>query len=460
MFFINDDFFDQAYLETQHQAFNALNLSSGSRIAVCLEDTALWLALCLYLKSIDASVMPIHPAMPKDAALRMAQKAGCSRLFYHGLETENICTIDTESNTINNFTSSINEVNNIKRDSGVLIQMSSGTTGEPKCIDRSWHSIDREIESYLSVFTQPNDMTPLIACPVTHSYGLICGVLVALARKKMARGLTPKVITNINPKYLVKSIQGAQKPLLYTSPTMLQGVLRLLPKEQTLHAAMSSGTILPKHTFDQFAPRIEHFFQQYGCSEAGCIAINQNMTSAIEVGTPLPHLTVTAGTNSDHPDEVVVTTESGQIIHTQDLGYLTTDSNGDAMLSFVSRLDDTIIVAGLNVYPQEVEDLILSHPDITDAVVFKVEDRFAGQRVGLQFSAAQPLDQAELRAWCQTHLATFQIPQYFDQVTEIERLANGKVNRKQISLAFQHALEEKAKQRQAAPSQHKTTASA
>ncbi len=445
MFFVNDDYFDQDYLAQQQPTFEQLTLSSESRIAVCLEDTALWLALCLYLKSINASVMPIHPAMPKDAALRMARKAGCSQLFYHGLETENTCTIDTESDTINTSNSPINEVNNITRESGVLIQMSSGTTGEPKCIDRSWASIDREIESYLSVFTLPNEMTPLIACPVSHSYGLICGVLVALAR-----GKTPKVITNINPKYLVKSILAADRPLLYTSPTMLQGVLRLLPKDHTLHAAMSSGTILPKPTFEQFAPRIEHFFQQYGCSEAGCIAINQQMTSAIEVGTPLPHLSISAGTSADAPDEVVVTTESGQVIHTNDLGYLTTNDQGQTMLSFVSRQDDTIIVAGLNVYPQEVEDLILSHPDITDAVVFKVEDRFAGQRVGLQFSAAQPLDHAELRSWCQSHLASFQMPHYFNQVEQIERLANGKVNRKQIARAFQQAMEERAHQRKAA----------
>ncbi|GLQ32864.1 AMP-binding protein [Litoribrevibacter albus] len=447
MFFVNDDYFDQGYLAQQQSTFEQLTLSSESRIAVCLEDTALWLALCFYLKSIQASVMPIHPAMPKEAALRMAQKAGCSRLFYHGLETEHTCTIDTESNTINNFTNSINEVNNIKRDSGVLIQMSSGTTGEPKCIDRSWQSIDREIESYLSVFTLPNQMTPLIACPVSHSYGLICGVLVALARKKMARGQTPRVITNINPKYLVKTIQGADKPLLYTSPTMLQGVLRLLPKEQKLHAAMSSGTILPKHTFDQFSPRIEHFFQQYGCSEAGCITINQNMTSAIDVGTPLPHLSVTAGNSADAPDEVVVTTDAGQVIHTNDLGYLNVDAQGQAMLSFVSRLDDTIIVAGLNVYPQEVEDLILSHPHITDAVVFKVEDKYAGQRVGLQFTAQQHIEPSELRAWCQANLASFQIPQYFDQVEQIERLANGKVNRKQIAQTFQETQTKNARAR-------------
>jgi acyl carrier protein len=365
----------------------------------------------------------------------MAQKAGCDALFYHQLEAP--ISIESRSASKQGISSEPQNVSyetfreRTQQPMGVLIQMSSGTTGEPKCIDRSWQSIEREIESYLSVFTLPNTMSPIIACPVTHSYGLICGVFVAFAR-----GKTPRVITNINPKYLVNTLQATEKPLLYTSPTMLKGVLRLLPEDQKLHAAMSSGTILPKHTFDEFAPRIEHFFQQYGCSEAGCISINQNMTSAIEVGVPLPHLTLIAGANVGEPAEVVVTTETGQQIHTNDLGYLAPTDDGEAMLSFVSRLDDTIIVAGLNVYPQEVEDLILAHSQVEDAVVFKVEDDYAGQRVGLQFCASETLDTTELRRWCQSHLAHFQVPYHYQQVTHIERLANGKVNRKQIAKAF------------------------
>ena len=427
MFYINDDFYDQAYAASQYKTFSSLGLTSESRIAVSLEDSAQWLTLCLYLKAIGASVMPLHPSLPKDSALKLAKNAGCEKLFYQSLDqVEDISLSDVSPS-------------NQTPQTGVLIQMSSGTTGDPKVIDRSWTSIDIEIESYLSVFTLPNTMTPLVACPVTHSYGLICGVLVALAR-----GKTPKVITNINPKYLVNCILATEKPLLYTSPTMLKGVLRLLPEGQKLHGAMSSGTILPKHTFEEFAPHIEHFFQQYGCSEAGCISINQNMTSAIEVGTPLPHLKLIAGSNSDNPAEVVVTTETGQQVHTNDLGYLTKEEGGQAkdeqtMLSFVSRLDDTIIVAGLNVYPQEVEDLILANPNLQDAVVFKLEDEYAGQRVGLQFTADQPINLTELRSWCQQHLAHFQVPYYLEQTDQIERLPNGKVNRKQIARNCQFA---------------------
>jgi fatty-acyl-CoA synthase len=429
MFYINDDFYTNDYLQQTHGEFERLDvLNHGNRLAVCLEDSAQWLSLCLYIKAHGGSVLPIHPSTPLAAAKRMAIKAGCDRLYFSDLS--NCITL------IKNIASQELDTSIKIADEGVLIQMSSGTTGEPKCIARTWAAIDEEIESYCAAFTQPNDMTPLIACPITHSYGLICGVLVALAR-----GLKPIIITNINPKYLAKRLLNSAKPLLYTSPIMLHGLIRLLPKEHNIHAAMTSGTIMPKQRFQQLAPRIDHFFQQYGCSEAGCISINSCLTSAIDIGIPLPHLTVVAGANADNPAEIIVTTKQGQTIHTQDLGYFhyhTAPSTHDAaMLSFVARADDTIIVAGLNVYPQEVEDVVLAMPDIKDAVVFKIEDPYAGQRIFLQYCADSAIDPALVRQWCRDQLAPYQLPQQLLQVKQIERLANGKVNRKQLAMDFE-----------------------
>ena len=428
MLYVNDSFYSADDYSQHFQAFDKLQLFNGdqpARIAVCLEDNALWLALCLYMKSQQASVMPIHPTTPLSAARRLAMKAGCQTLLYKDLNKPITLDVDTTSSTL------------ASTNTGSLIQMSSGTTGDPKCIDRSWHAIDEEVASTITAFDVVKDMTPVIACPVTHSYGLISGVMVALAR-----GLTPRIVTNINPRYLIKILKQCEKPLLYSSPTMLAGLFRLWPKDSSLHAVMTSGTIMTQQTFDQLAPRIDHLFQQYGCSEAGCATINQQMTTTMHIGSALPHLNVTAGESVEKADEIVITLNStdpalnGQTIHTQDLGYFHRDDNGQPMMTFLSRMDDTIIVSGLNVYPQEVEDVILNHPHITDVVIFKMHDDYAGQRVGLQFVSPQILEASEIRQWCGEHLASYQLPQELIQVDEINRLANGKVNRKQIARVY------------------------
>lgn len=117
-------------------------------------------------------------------------------------------------------------------------------------------------------------------------------------------------------------------------------------------------------------------------------------------------------------------------------------------MHFVARQDDTIIVSGLNVYPQEIEDIVLEHPSVIDAVLFKVNDTTAGQRACLYFTTDQ-LDADALRMWCRDKLAAYQIPQYLHAVEHIERLANGKVNRKKLAENYanqkpQSALEQVA----------------
>ena len=412
MLTINDTHYTVDDFEQRYQLFsNMESLTTAEPVAICLEDHITWLALCFYLKKHKTSVMPIHPATPQQNAERMAAKAGVRVLYYHSLD--NPIKIHTEVNSTG---------------TAGLIQMSSGTTGEPKCINRSWDAIDLEVDNYIKTFTKPAQMTPVIACPVTHSYGLISGVMVALARKQ-----SPVIVTNINPKYLITTLLSHAKPLLYSSPTMLQGLMRLWPADKKLYAVMTSGTVMSAQAFEQIRSKVSHLFQQYGCSEAGCISISQEMAAANDIGTPLPHIRIECSKDADSPAEIIAHVNTGtgiQAIHTQDLAYL----EKDLSLRFLSRMDDTIIVAGLNVYPQEVEDVILTHPQIKDAVIFKTEDTFAGQRVCLHYIADEALEAGTVRQWCSEQLANFQVPQQLQQVETIERLANGKINRKKIAL--------------------------
>ena len=89
-----------------------------------------------------------------------------------------------------------------------------------------------------------------------------------------------------------------------------------------------------------------------------------------------------------------------------------------------------INVSGLNVYPKEVEDVVMAMPGVGDAVVFRKPDAFAGERVALLFSAEQPVDRAQLRQWCAERLAAHQMPTEIVQVERIPRQPNGKISRR------------------------------
>lgn len=407
MLAINDvtfarDYFDARFLELERLPH--LKHTSGQRYAVCLPDTERWLAVCLYLRQAGASVAPLHPSTPLEAAKRLARRMRCSQLLFHD-ETRSMALED-----------------GARDDTGVLVQLSSGTTGEPKSIERTWSSVDAEVSSYVDALGEMGTRQPLLACPVTHSYGLISGVLAALRR-----GVEPVVLTNINPKYVLRRAAGERDALLYASPTLLNVLVRLLPEGERLCTVMTSGAPLRSAWFKELRERSARVMQQYGCSELGCISLNLDTQAADEIGAPLRHLDVTAGTSKDALEEIRVRV-GGRFVSTKDLGYF--NARG---LCFVSRVDDTINVAGINVYPREVEEVVLELSGVEEAVVYKRADPYAGERVCLKFVANRVIDAAELRRFCAEQLTPFAVPLEMQQVSAIAKLENGKVNRRQLA---------------------------
>lgn len=380
-------------------------IASGTRYAVCFPDTIDWLAFCFAARSVGAGVMPLPPSTPRPAARRLAQEAGCAVLLFHDHPMEILPSPPAGLR------------------GGQLIQLSSGTTGAPKVIARTWTEIAAEIESYTASFRTPIGMEPLIACPVTHSYGLICGLLVALHR-----GQAPHILNTGNPKYILKQVRALHRPLLYSSPVILHTLAQLTSAEAPFHAVMTSGTVLPDPWFAAIRGKATHFFQQYGCSEAGVIAVNPDLTASNDMGFVLPHHDLAAGQTADAAEEIVLRRPQGDI-HTRDLGY----RRDDGMLVFVARLDDTINVSGLNVYPQEVEDAVMGLPGVTDAVAFRKADPFAGERVALVFTARDPIALAQVRTWCRDRLAAHQQPADIRQVVSLPRKANGKISRREVA---------------------------
>lgn len=374
------------------------------RYALHLQDTGDVLRHILFLQRANAGVFPVHPDMPPQTARDMARAAGCDRM----VTAAGVTPLESDAAG--------------GRKGGVLVQMSSGTTGAPKVITRTWQQISVEIASYAVSFKEAQAMTPVIACPVTHSYGLIAGVMVALHR-----GHVPVIIDTINPKFILRRLREVTRPLLYTSPAMLHTLALLTPQAAPLYAAMTSGTVLSEPWFECIRAKTKHLFQQYGCSETGCVAINPDLRQAADIGRPLPHLTVRAGQGAQHPGAITVQTD-GAVTETGDLGY----AKPDGMLVFVARQDDVIDVAGLNVYPQDIEQAALEQPGVADAVAFGVDDPLAGRRVALLFTGTHA-DPALLRQQLQTRLAPYQQPALIRHVADLPRQANGKINRRAIA---------------------------
>ncbi|MCX7623041.1 MAG: AMP-binding protein, partial [Thermomicrobium sp.] len=114
-------------------------------------------------------------------------------------------------------------------------------------------------------------------------------------------------------------------------------------------------------------------------------------------------------------------------LRTGDLGYL--DEEG--FLYVLDRRDDLVVTGGENVYPAEVEAVLLAHPAVVDAAVIGVPDVEWGQRVAaaVVVRPGTAVTEQELVAWCRGQLAGYKIPREIRFVGELPRTASGKLQR-------------------------------
>jgi fatty-acyl-CoA synthase len=103
--------------------------------------------------------------------------------------------------------------------------------------------------------------------------------------------------------------------------------------------------------------------------------------------------------------------------------------DGDSFLHFVSRSKDLIKSGGENVYPREVELVLLAHPAVADACVFGVPDETWGEAVKAVIvpSAGAAPDPAALVAWCRQHIAGYKRPRYIEFMEVLPRSPLGKL---------------------------------
>ncbi|MBC2637682.1 MULTISPECIES: AMP-binding protein [unclassified Rhodococcus (in: high G+C Gram-positive bacteria)] len=129
--------------------------------------------------------------------------------------------------------------------------------------------------------------------------------------------------------------------------------------------------------------------------------------------------------------------DTGTMSKIGDIGYL----DEDGFLYLTDRQAFVIISGGVNIYPQEIENLLVTHPKVLDAAVFGVPDEDFGEAVKAVIQAADPAATdpslaAELDEFCRAHLAKFKCPKSFDFIDDMPRLPTGKLYKKSLRDAY------------------------
>jgi len=102
------------------------------------------------------------------------------------------------------------------------------------------------------------------------------------------------------------------------------------------------------------------------------------------------------------------------------------------------RKNDMIISGGMNIYPAEIEAVLVAHPAVADAAVFGIPSDEWGESVHATITVYEGQDPSddEIRAFARDHLASYKVPRSFDRMAEIPRSASGKILKKELRAPY------------------------
>jgi fatty-acyl-CoA synthase len=358
---------------------------------------------------------------------------------------DRIYTYHDQLPAINNLQySDVNEEQRLKRSStSKLVLQTSGTTGTSKDAAHkpSLFNFLHPFMAFIQRLKILNYKTAYIATPIYHGYGIAVLLLFIPLGKKAV------ISRGFDAKKACKIIREHHVEVVTVVPLMLQKMLRTNPEDlKSLSCIASGGARLPIKLIEQSFNELGNvLYNLYGTSEAGLtfIATPEDLMNApTTLGKKINRLQIMV------LDDDLIEMENGKVgqlcikndwsivnrnntwIKTGDLGYR--DENGYYFLC--GRTDDMVVSGGENVYPIEVEQVLIKHPLIEDVAIIGVTDNQFGQRLKafvLPVKNAN-LTEKELLDWLRTRVARFQLPKEIKFVDNMPYTTLGKLDKKQL----------------------------
>ena len=331
------------------------------------------------------------------------------------------------------------------------IVYTSGTTGRSKGAVLSHDNFLANTVNLVACWRITASDRYLAVLPLFHVHGLGNGLMTWLAS-----GCRMRLVERFDAERAADWFLTFQPTLFFGVPTVYVRLLEL-PRElayvigSRMRLFVSGSAPLPPTVFEEFRTRFGHtILERYGMSETLMNLSNPyaGERRAGSVGMPLPGLSA----RIIRPDGTEAATgEVGELLvrgpnvfsgywrqpeataaafadgwfRTGDLA----ERSEDGYYTLRGRRTDLIISGGFNIYPREIEELLLEVPGVREAVVVGVADARRGELPVAYLVTDQPVDESALEERCRRALASFKIPRAFVRVDTLPRTALGKVQK-------------------------------
>jgi long-chain acyl-CoA synthetase len=329
-----------------------------------------------------------------------------------------------------------------------LILYTSGTTGRPKGVILTHENLKHNVDSCQRAGEFDDRDSFLCLLPFFHTYAITGTILLPLFN-----GCKMVLVDRFAALKVLKLIEEHKVSVFLAIPSMYR-VLAMTDGDfdvRSVRFPISGGEPLPIAVAQAFEKRFGvPIFEGYGQTEAAPV-VTLNVPGANKLGTigrALPGVEVTIWDDQNRllppnqvgelmvrggnvmlgyhnlPEETSKTITNGWL-HTGDLGR----TDADGYITITGRKKDLIISAGENIYPREIEELLVQHPKIKECAVIGVKDEVRGE-VPKAFVIArdgESLEEKDVRSFCREHLANYKVPKYIDVVPDLPRSPTGKI---------------------------------
>jgi long-chain acyl-CoA synthetase len=461
--------------------FSANGVGAGDRVAIVCSNGVPFVVAYLAVLGIGAVAVPLNPTSPAAELTSQVATVGAVAVAvdrtgsaaWRDVEPAAVPTVRTVIATDGAdipdavdagdvMASAPGAVRDVAADDVAALLFTSGTAGAPRAAMLTHGSMRANLDQarrsreHLSAGDVCYGVIPLY-----HVYGLN-----VVLGQTLLSGATLLLVQRFDPATAVDSIRERGVTVVYGAPSMWVPFSQFeeAPADSfaTVRIASSGAAKLPVSA----AERLERRFglvvaEGYGLTEASPVvtssvglAPRHGSVGAVLDGIDLRIVdeagadvlvgdagelwvrgpNVFAGYLDDEEATARVLTGDGWL-RTGDIGYC----DEDGYVYLVDRAKDLIIVSGFNVFPAEVEDVLLSHPGVVEAGVVSVPHPHTGEAVKAFVVAGRNggggvLDEETLIDYCRDHLARYKCPSKIVIVDELPRNAAGKLLRRSLDV--------------------------
>ncbi|PLW81780.1 fatty-acid--CoA ligase [Kineobactrum sediminis] len=338
-------------------------------------------------------------------------------------------------------------------DAPLRLGFTGGTTGQPKAVTLSTRGELSELSAFLT------DLVPdiregdsfLHAAPIAHASG-------AFFLPALCRGAHSLIMPRFDAEEFVRLAVETQANLTFLVPTMLAMILEVPGIEDAnlsfRRIAYGASPISPR-LLERAESRFGRVFaQSYGQAESPMVITCLKPEDHDRIGSCGRPFVIADVAVLDDNDQPLPPGETGEIcvrgpqimagywnrpdatakamrngwLHTGDIGTM----DEDGFFYLLDRKNDMLISGGFNVYPREVEDILMACDGVVEAAVIGLPDEKWGDRVQAVVSGRPDLDSDVVLAWAKAHLASYKCPKRVEVWQELPKSAANKILRRKV----------------------------